>query len=367
MSDKGLAKICQRNLIPVPGKGYWAKLEAGQSATKTPLREMYTPELETVHIGDFKRDVNPYVAFAIAATQSAQQKLADETPPPKKAQPNNNEPASRQAAPLNKLHPSVKAYAAEFQKVTPDREGTVQLRWIKIHRDSVGRVIAFLSTLAFAFEPFGISFSGAGSRVKFINDNADVDFEITSPKKRVVADRESWKSYENVYVGRLAFRIFGNAEGIRKNWVDEDDKKIEDCVDAIVKSYRINLTVQKEHDDRKREEARIRQHMAHRRGLAEQRKKREELRLEFLTSVARTRHEVHELKQTIGAIPDTDAGAPDYSRMIKWAMERLSALEKQTAVERLQESLVEKDLFPEPDNLADPEGEPPPKQNYWDN
>lgn len=39
LSDRGLAKLCQREGIPVPPRGYWAKLAAGHSVTQTPLPE----------------------------------------------------------------------------------------------------------------------------------------------------------------------------------------------------------------------------------------------------------------------------------------------------------------------------------------
>jgi hypothetical protein len=30
MSDRGLAKVCTRMGIPVPGRGYWARVQSGQ-------------------------------------------------------------------------------------------------------------------------------------------------------------------------------------------------------------------------------------------------------------------------------------------------------------------------------------------------
>lgn len=219
LSDKGFAKICQRNQIPVPGRGYWARLEAGQKITKTPLRKMYSPELETVHFERLKRAVNPYVAFAIEATKSAQRALADEEALHLDVK-TKIEPESIRTVAKTKLHPSLQGFAREFQNATPDVDGTVYLRWIKVHCDSIPRVMAVLNALAYAFEPFGITFSASGSRVKFINDDTGVDFEITSPKKRVATDRGSWKSYENIYVGRLAVRIFGQAEGfVKTGWI----------------------------------------------------------------------------------------------------------------------------------------------------
>lgn len=37
ISDVGLAKACRRHAVPAPRRGYWAKLNAGQSPPPTPL------------------------------------------------------------------------------------------------------------------------------------------------------------------------------------------------------------------------------------------------------------------------------------------------------------------------------------------
>lgn len=37
LSDRGLGKLCERNGIPTPPRGYWAKISAGQKIKKPPL------------------------------------------------------------------------------------------------------------------------------------------------------------------------------------------------------------------------------------------------------------------------------------------------------------------------------------------
>jgi hypothetical protein len=37
LSDRGLAKVCARHEIPVPGRGYWARVASGQRIKKRPL------------------------------------------------------------------------------------------------------------------------------------------------------------------------------------------------------------------------------------------------------------------------------------------------------------------------------------------
>lgn len=48
LSDRGLAKLCERNSIPVPPRGYWAKKAAGQKVKKAPLIVLDKEEPETI-------------------------------------------------------------------------------------------------------------------------------------------------------------------------------------------------------------------------------------------------------------------------------------------------------------------------------
>ncbi len=50
LSDRGLAKLCERNGIPVPPRGYWAKKQAGYKVRQPPLpiRKEERPEQITI-------------------------------------------------------------------------------------------------------------------------------------------------------------------------------------------------------------------------------------------------------------------------------------------------------------------------------
>jgi hypothetical protein len=47
VSDVALAKTCGRHGIPVPSRGYWAKIQAGKKALRRPLppRDVGMPEI----------------------------------------------------------------------------------------------------------------------------------------------------------------------------------------------------------------------------------------------------------------------------------------------------------------------------------
>lgn len=48
LSDRGLAKLCERNGIPVPPRGHWAKKKAGQKIVRPPLIILSPKEPDTV-------------------------------------------------------------------------------------------------------------------------------------------------------------------------------------------------------------------------------------------------------------------------------------------------------------------------------
>ncbi|MDR6587645.1 hypothetical protein [Agrobacterium tumefaciens] len=152
----------------------------------------------------------------------------------------------------------------------------------------------------------------------------------------------------------------------KKEWSDTDTKSIEDHFDKIVESFRINHVALREREEHARQAVARRAHMASRRKMAEQRTKRESDRLAFLQGIADARREADDLRDTISNVPNCEELPADYRRMLEWAQERLMQLEQQTRVETIQTSLEAKQLFADPDPLHDPEGDPPPKMNYWD-
>jgi hypothetical protein len=52
ISDVALAKICKRCQIPVPPRGYWAKLQAGKSVDRLSLPKRALGQRDLVHFGD---------------------------------------------------------------------------------------------------------------------------------------------------------------------------------------------------------------------------------------------------------------------------------------------------------------------------
>jgi hypothetical protein len=61
ISDVGLAKLCRRHEIPLPGRGYWARIQFGQTPARIALPTTREPRLDSVTIyrSEQKRSENP--------------------------------------------------------------------------------------------------------------------------------------------------------------------------------------------------------------------------------------------------------------------------------------------------------------------
>ncbi len=394
-----LVRICHNHLVPVPPKSYWTKIEAGETPTPTPLRAVENTSLHTVIIEQPQARPSAYAAAiaeaAIAAIQGkgppvAKRPETASTPPRKRssltpknagAEPKNidldptvsknrfestGEKASS-ITPLRKTRPEVAAFVAELRSMRLDRDGFVYLKYIKVPPADLNRVASLISSIASELAPDGFAFSAEEGRVGFVKDGTKLDFGINAPRKRIsTVSKSGWKHFDYRHIGRFEFRIYGSAEGVTKQWSDKDGSKIENSIPKIVESFRINHIAERKRDEQRQQEANRRAHLAHRRRLLELRDKREENRLAFLHWITDARREVDTLRATISNVPQGENLPPDYERMIGWAKFRLAHLEAETTVEKIQATLVERKLYPEPDDLFDPEGDPPPKVNYWD-
>ncbi|WP_378946642.1 hypothetical protein [Mesorhizobium sp. ANAO-SY3R2] len=397
ISDRGLAKTCQRYHVPVPGRGYWAKVEAGLPATKTPLWQIENPNLETVHIGGYKPPVNPYVAFAIQRASTAvgdsKAKLKVKLAPEKSPEPSaRKEPTVLEA--VRRPHSSISSLAADLRSAKRDPHGELSIPGIRVHQDTAVRVTAFLHHLVLALETRGItlSYNDKGIRVGIGPD--DVRFEIGESrrrekheptpselkkhqdheKRRELARRRGqwlppesfWPEYEHLYSGKLTLHILNWAGGARKNWGDGKHQSLESMLEAIADGILFHLAYEKARREEQEAEQRRRQHMAHRRELHKKRQEREANRLGFIRNLADLQREAADLKGTIAKAGEfLSHASPEYLRMVSWAERRLAHLEAQNQIELRTANLREQNLFPEQDDLHDPEGDPPPPRNSW--
>jgi hypothetical protein len=241
----------------------------------------------------------------------------------------------------------------------PDRDGFVYLKWVKVPPNKISRVADLLHHLAELLRTDNLVFSETRDRVGFARDGSAVNFKIYFPRMQMMVPTD-WHDYrrrEYRHIGRMTFRIFGWAEGVRKNFNDGDTMTVENSVDKLAASFRAAILHEIDRDAKEREADRRRAHLAHRRELAALRGSREGDRAEFLRHVAEVGREIENLKATISALNRAANENSELGRMLAWAKQRLSLLSSTISPESLVADLSARNLFPEVDELFDPEGE----------
>ncbi|WP_085032286.1 hypothetical protein [Ensifer aridi] len=397
LSDRGFAKICAKHLVPTPPRGYWAKVEAGQPAKKTPLRSVENKALHTVHIGSSKAHLSDSVVAALAAAKAERKRRAEERKrqlPTAEASAPAREPLMINQ-PIQVPHKSVTSIVKQLRKAKPDGEGVVSAKGVFVHERTRERAIGILHYLAGAVEADGSKLMANEHGLHLSTSEGSVRITLAEERKRpkhipseselaeyqrrkAKRDKdharglwsferlEPWPEFDIIYTGKLTIGYDGYANGLRKSWSDGRSQTVESCLEAFVAGMRTIIVAEAEERRVAQEKERARQAMRRRRELAHLRAQREDNRSVYLEEIAAARRKAVDLKTTIDAIPRSEKFPAEYGRMIAWARERLAELEAKTTVEAIQAALEAENLFPEPDNLFDPEGDPPAKKNFWD-
>lgn len=404
LSDRGLAKTCLRHQVPVPGRGYWAKIDAGQPVQRTPLARLDNPSLEPVHIGPYKRVVNPYVAYAIeqakeaVSTSKERRASAPKEPILRESIPLKEPARSKDAVvfePVRRYHSTISGMSGELRSMKPNDYGEVSVPGLHVAPGSVTRIATFIHYLFVELETRGLTIkrnergfsAGLGSDdVRFeLGEGRRREKHIPTPteqkrrddyeRRREFANRRGqwlpyetfWPEYDYVHEGKLSLEVMNWADGARRRWSDGRTQSLESMLESIADGILYHVHFDRARREEREADERRRQHLAYRRDLQERRLKRETKRQEFLQRLADDQREAIELRKTIeGASKLLLEAGPEYRSMIDWARRRLQILESRNELEVLSGMLKEQNLFPEPDDLFDPEGEPPPKTNYWD-
>lgn len=397
LSDVGLAKICDRHRVPKPPRGYWAKLQAGKKVKQIPFIEADDPQVERIKIAASLMQL-PEATREIVQRARAERKAAKAAPRPHTELPPTVEP-------IQEVHHAVRRTAQALRKAKPDANGAVRaigegLCGIVVSRATVERVVAFLDSLARKLEAKSLPLvpAGEGMRVSVGPESATFTLKertrrekhVPTPEDLAAEERRqkklerywssrSWDAspvnmferaypeFDVIYTGELVLQVEGYGDGVRRTWADGRTQTVESLSDDIVVGLQTLLDVRKAGREEREERQRQREHLARRRDLARQRSKREENRLSYLNSIINLHREIDQLRGWLAVIelklsPRT---GDDFRRMIDWARNRLTNLEATIDPGHVDQDLKDKKLFPETDELHDPEGGPPDEPRYW--
>jgi len=333
VSDVALAKACRRAMIPLLGRGYWAKDKRHRSK-KPVLPKLKDPYYEVV-------------SFRIVEL--------DGEPRPAKLEIPLEEPIPVPSA-LGTPHTLISKTLREAKKAKVE-DGRLRLAGrmvldIRISRDMLDRVTRLLDTLIKASEAKGytwkigedgkttVTANGQSMEVRLSERLQRRDLPPPPPRQRKSGERwePNWNAlfvpkYEWVSKGKLSFQIDEYlTDNAQKNWNDTARTKLEDKLHEIVRGFAVAalaieaIKLQREADKRRWEE-KEHQRKIEMRLVEEQRRIRQKLvqATESWERSQRIRKFCDATVQTIDSLPAEQQGAA--RAWIAWAIQQAEMLD----------------------------------------
>jgi hypothetical protein len=229
-----LGKVCRKLQIPVPGRGYWAKLEFGKPVERIPL-----PAVKDLPIMQRLKQ------------QSSEAPPENSTPAPEPTDPEYKrileiEGRTRGVEPEAKRHKLVTGTAKALLHAKPDERGILQPRWdeacldIRVSKNSVERALNIVNAVIQVLEAENFSVTVHSDRPRSTAQVFGQNVPFSIVEKAIVKDRREVTEYSSIHTvvdyqpsGELEFRATEEYYGYRK-YRDGKKKRLEQMVSQLV-------------------------------------------------------------------------------------------------------------------------------------
>ena len=224
VSNVAIGKACRKLKVPLPGRGYWARVAAGHKVKQVPLPEFQgAPVVQRMKTEDSPKPT----------TDSSDPELAQIA-----------KVKSHPLTPRTEQHRLVESSAGLLKRARTDDYGRTEPPTerpcldIRVSKELLDRALILMSTTVFALEENGFPVKiEKGSTTAHIFGQ-DIKFAI-GEDLRVKETRKAQglpHTYERS--GNLAFEISAYAEKCRKRWADGKTQRVEnmlsDCVAGLM-------------------------------------------------------------------------------------------------------------------------------------
>lgn len=266
LSDVGLLKACRRMGIPVPTRGYWAKVRAGKVMRKLPLPPLRTDRAAPVGptpLTAEARKVRDSIKAAVSAARSASRKSSES---PAAAAPVKAEGSSastpQKPASAERLHPLIQSAKTRLQSEegwdldSGVRAAPKEVFDLQATRRSLKRGLQLANLVLYSLESHGFVFSidtergqtiaaqeGTRLTIQIVEKVTRTAHKNTPAEERSIrAYHDSWRTgrslpYPSIppfdYHGTGRFTVtIGKFK--RRNWNDTANTDLLDRIDEIV-------------------------------------------------------------------------------------------------------------------------------------
>ena len=327
VSDKAIAKICDKLKVPYPGVGYWRKIEVGDNLPKQKLPDV-PPNFQTYHI------ISKHIPdYELGISEEAQTQIDYE-----------NDPTNKIVVPskrgflhllLKKTEISLKLlHTTSNILVSREEEGIFK---ISVSKSELNRAFRILNTIIRELEQrkFPVYINKGLIKVKIFGQ--EIGFSLKEKNKRIELPQKPgsyFKDYDYLPTGILILSIENVYVDhiIRKSFTDNYSGKVEDklnefmvallvCSQAMIaeKKYRDEQHRIYEEQQRKREELR-------------EQIKIEEKKVADLFSDIELFHKAQIIREYLETLRQRATGLRDEQKKeaedyIKWALEQANRLD----------------------------------------
>lgn len=334
VSDRGLAKICERMNVPCPERGYWAKKAAGRPVVRRKLSE---PESNPSFTIQRSPDFRALREERIRREAELDESVADAAP-------------LLVAKRLTQPHAVIAGWYEEWERRSESARRQPDPHWRKVFAPTPWapldrRAHRLLDALLKRLEENGGKVVEGEQRMLVLEQNGErIEFQLREKTKQVRSKltpddpKSTAQRVDLVGIGKLVFAFKTRLpDGFRTEWLETDDKPMENMLPAIAKTFEQIVPVFVEGTKRRREAERLAQIEASRRHEAEQKRRLEQDRVTRFVEHARkwndiaiARRFLQELKQVVTS-PQMRPGGMPLEEWLNW-MER--ALEEHDPVKQ---------------------------------
>jgi hypothetical protein len=339
LSDVGLAKLCKRHHIPVPGRGYWARLQFGQKPKRAALPNLVVDRIEIV---------------AREKRQAEAMPVIPDRPIPVIELSENHPIANRHVMRIDK---SVLRGKKDDRGLPLSR----QSRKLPVHvsLESLPRALRILECLFNALDSAGCSIEWASPYTSSLNVivlNEKIGLSISEiierKQHKITPDEisrqkvEPWLTlprWDYTRTGRLKFILQSTeASHLQHIWTDRKKKKLESCVGEMFVCFETTANAVKKYREDCAEAARQRADEAKR--AAERQREEEEYnrKFEVVSKFAQEWREANKLREFATALKE-GARSPAVPleqklgifRVIDWIERHANCIDPLTDISRI--------------------------------
>jgi hypothetical protein len=345
LSDRGLAKICDRMGIPVPGRGYWAKVQSGKVPPQVKLPKITAGQQSRVVL-----DVNAQELEESKEYQSVVDEIEYEM------QVENQVVVPEE---LVDLHPLVERTDKSLRGAGANEYGIVRPRAkhcldVRIGKESIDRASRIMDALIKALDDRDIELvfddeERQSARMVIDGETLGFSLEEKTRRERYQPTLAELKELEKdpYYRYRLPDDKFfpsGNlslkldigwwGRGLRGTWSDGKKQRLERCLNKfIIAAYKAAAAKKADHIERERQKLEW-DEQERRREILRRQIELEQERLDALNEQAKAWYEAQQLRAYIQAVRSAGyypqrriTGGQDIVEWSAWALEQASRLD----------------------------------------